>query len=183
MAVRLFAVGGQEIGPARTHVAGHMLHDDCDAVVFRVELAKQFAIRDLGKRLLGHALVAAKAAAGFLEICCFAIEIHWCAPAIDEKSEVHSQKRKPAHRSTSASLPLLISSATRSKSGARLRSVVKAGEIARIAACAACPRRLVVSGFKKSSACEAASASIARTLRVFATMRFSLSAAAIPMET
>jgi len=37
VAVRLFAVGRQKIFPARTHVAGHVFHDDGDAVGFFVE--------------------------------------------------------------------------------------------------------------------------------------------------
>src|SRR5215472_10159371 len=87
------------------------------------------------------------------------------------------------YRRASAILPLVIKSPMRSKSEARLRSRSSTGETARIAKCAIWPRRLVVSGFKKSSACAAASASIASTARAFATIRLSFSAAAMPMET
>src|SRR5258708_38322127 len=41
VAVGLLAVGGQKIFPARTHVAGHVFHDDGDAIGFFVERGEQ----------------------------------------------------------------------------------------------------------------------------------------------
>ena len=51
---RLLAVRGEEVGPARQHVPAQVLHDDGDAVRFRVQRHVQVPIvPELGDRLLG----------------------------------------------------------------------------------------------------------------------------------
>src|SRR5579859_1027783 len=87
------------------------------------------------------------------------------------------------HRSACAIRPLSMRSATRPRSLYMTRSLSIVGHTDRIAACASCPRFEVLSGARKSSACATAIASIARTLHVFCTTRFSLMAAVIPIET
>ena len=47
IAIRLLAVRRQEIAPARTHVAGHVLHHDRDRVRLRVERAEDIIAADL----------------------------------------------------------------------------------------------------------------------------------------
>ena len=89
----------------------------------------------------------------------------------------------PNYRNASATFPLAINSAIRAKSLYMTRSFSIVGHTDRIAACAACPRFEVFSGARKSIAWATAMASIASTLRVFSTMRFSLFAAVMPMET
>src|SRR5258705_13454828 len=60
VAVGLFAVGRQKIFPARTHVAGHMFHDDGDAIGFFVERGEKSFVGTLRKRALDEFLVIAK---------------------------------------------------------------------------------------------------------------------------
>src|SRR5882672_10796841 len=60
VAVGLFAVAGQKIFPARTHVAGHMFHDDGDAIGFFVKRGEQSFVGTLRKRALDEFLVIAK---------------------------------------------------------------------------------------------------------------------------
>jgi hypothetical protein len=79
--------------------------------------------------------------------------------------------------------PARINSASFAKSVANTRSCSIFGLTLRMAACALCNGRLVLSGDRKSSACAAAQASIASTLVVFAITRYNLIAAVIPMDT
>ena len=60
IAAGLFTVGGQKIGPAREHVAGHVLHDDGNAVAFLVERDEELVFVELFQRLLGKLLVGAQ---------------------------------------------------------------------------------------------------------------------------
>src|SRR5271168_4353322 len=86
-------------------------------------------------------------------------------------------------RITFANCPFAINSAILAKSLYMTLSLSTVGQTDRIAAWAACPRLEVFSGARKSTACATAMASIASTLRVLSTMRFSLLAAVMPMET
>jgi hypothetical protein len=52
----LLAVGGQEIGPARAHVAGQMLLDQGQAVGLGIEPPEEISRTDLGKRAVGEPL-------------------------------------------------------------------------------------------------------------------------------
>ena len=47
VAIRLLAIGGQKIRPARTHVPGHMFYDKGDGVRFCVKLGEQAFIGTL----------------------------------------------------------------------------------------------------------------------------------------
>src|SRR6267142_6666458 len=60
VAVRLFAVAGQKIFPARAHVAGHMFHDDGDAIGFFVKRGEKSFVGTLRERALDEFLVIAK---------------------------------------------------------------------------------------------------------------------------
>jgi hypothetical protein len=64
MAVRLFAVRGEEVAPARAHVARHVFHDDGDAVGFLVRRVEEIAvrIRQLRQRIFRQLLVLAEQA-------------------------------------------------------------------------------------------------------------------------
>src|SRR6185369_9568473 len=68
IAVGLFAVGGQEIGPTGTHVAGHMLDDDGDGVHLLVERGKKLVIGHLVDGALGHDLVLTEEDERVLEV-------------------------------------------------------------------------------------------------------------------
>ena len=59
-AVGLLAVARQEVGPARAHVAGHVLHDEGDAVRLRVYRAEEFFVADLRGGLVRELLEAAE---------------------------------------------------------------------------------------------------------------------------
>jgi hypothetical protein len=68
IAVGLFAVGGQEIGPARAHVAGHVLDDDRDGIGLDVDGSKEVLIGDLGDGAIGQLLVISEEGQGVFEI-------------------------------------------------------------------------------------------------------------------
>src|SRR5687768_2662968 len=57
VAIRLLAVARQEIREPRPQVAGHVLHDDGDAVRVRVERRAQLLVRQLHDRPLRQALL------------------------------------------------------------------------------------------------------------------------------
>src|SRR5262249_43082047 len=56
----LFAVRGQEIGPARKQIACYVLHDDGDAVRIRIQRNMQFFIRQLSDGFVGPTFIGAK---------------------------------------------------------------------------------------------------------------------------
>jgi hypothetical protein len=68
IAFRLLAIGSEKIGPARDHVAGHVLHDHRDAVRFVVDRAKEVFVIELCERPLSKLLVFAKRVQHVLEI-------------------------------------------------------------------------------------------------------------------
>src|SRR6516162_5420234 len=61
-------VAGQEVRPSRAQVAGHVLHDQSNAVGLGVWNMEEFFVVELAQRAIGHALVAAKGAEGFVEV-------------------------------------------------------------------------------------------------------------------
>src|SRR5437660_5768502 len=67
MPVGLLAVGGKEVGEARTHVAGEVLDQDGDRVRFRIERDEEVVVLQLCERAFRHALVATKLTADFVE--------------------------------------------------------------------------------------------------------------------
>src|SRR5258708_4577266 len=68
VAVGLFAVGGEKIFPARTHVAGHVFHDDGDAIGLFVKRGEKSFVGTLRKRALDEFLVIAKQLGGVFYI-------------------------------------------------------------------------------------------------------------------
>ena len=60
MAVGLLAIGGQEVRPARAHVAGHMLYYDGNRIGFRVEGNEKLLVGNLRHSAFGELLVLAK---------------------------------------------------------------------------------------------------------------------------
>src|SRR5262249_35255797 len=59
-AIGLLPVGRQKVSPARSHVAGHMLHDDGDRVGFRIKDGEQMFVAHLCHGALAQHLVIAK---------------------------------------------------------------------------------------------------------------------------
>ena len=55
-AIGLLAVAGQEVDPARSHVAGHVAHQDRDAVRLGIDRGVQLLVRQLLDRLVGELL-------------------------------------------------------------------------------------------------------------------------------
>jgi len=64
VAPRLFAVGGEEVGPARAEVAADVLHDHGDAVGVRVEGSAQLLVVELHDGSLGHLFLLAEGGDG-----------------------------------------------------------------------------------------------------------------------
>src|ERR1041384_6030176 len=60
IAVRLLSVAGQEIRPARAHVASHVLSGNSDGIHFFIECLKQLSICNLLHGSLRQFLVIAK---------------------------------------------------------------------------------------------------------------------------
>src|SRR5215471_475966 len=60
VAIGLFTVRGQKVGPTRTHVARHVLHDNCDRVGLIVEHGEELLVGYLLHRALGEPLVIVK---------------------------------------------------------------------------------------------------------------------------
>jgi hypothetical protein len=60
VAVGLFAVGGEEVGPARAHVARHVLYDDGDGIGFAVERGEKLFVGCLVDCALGQGFVVAE---------------------------------------------------------------------------------------------------------------------------
>jgi hypothetical protein len=56
VAVGFFAIRSEEIGPARAHVPRHVLHDESDAVGFRIEDGKDLLLLDLTQSLVSQPL-------------------------------------------------------------------------------------------------------------------------------
>src|SRR5207249_1443357 len=56
VAVGLLAVGREEVGPPRTHVAGYVLNQHGDAVRFRVQSLRQLGVVDPGQRPIAQGL-------------------------------------------------------------------------------------------------------------------------------
>src|SRR5205814_10577186 len=74
--VGLFAVAGQEVEEARTHVTRQMLDEYGDAIGFVIELQKKIFIAQLHESAFRQALVSAQAAQGFLEISGANVVVH-----------------------------------------------------------------------------------------------------------
>ena len=68
IAVGLFAVGGEEVGPAGAHVAGHVFHDDRDGVGFFIDGDEELLVCDLLHGAFGELLVVAKHREGVFEV-------------------------------------------------------------------------------------------------------------------
>ena len=64
----LFAVGGEEVGEAGEHVAGHVLEDAGDGVLEGIELEVEFGVGELGKRAVDQGF-------GFLEFFFESLEV------------------------------------------------------------------------------------------------------------
>jgi hypothetical protein len=60
LSVRLLAVAGQEISPARKHIACHVIHINVDAVRFFIDRVKQICLVDLFEGALRKFLIVAK---------------------------------------------------------------------------------------------------------------------------
>jgi len=54
IAIRLLAIAGEKVRPARTHVAHHVLHDEGNRVGFGVERLSQLIVLDLVDGFFGH---------------------------------------------------------------------------------------------------------------------------------
>src|ERR1700682_5428545 len=57
----LFAVSSEKVGPARQHIAGHVLHDRGNTICFFIEGDEQFAFAELVQSFLRKLLVSAEA--------------------------------------------------------------------------------------------------------------------------
>lgn len=68
VAFRFLAVAGQEISPARQHVAGHVLEVNGDAVRLFIDRAKEIFVVDLRKGAFRKLLVTAKSSQRVCEI-------------------------------------------------------------------------------------------------------------------
>jgi len=68
VAAGLFTVGSQKVGPAREHVAGHVLHDDSNAVALLVERDEKLIVVELLQGLLGKLLVGSQTRDGVFKI-------------------------------------------------------------------------------------------------------------------
>jgi hypothetical protein len=60
VAVGFFPIRGQEIEPARAHIAGHVLHKDGDGIGFRIQGDEQGFVRALRHRAVTQLFVVAK---------------------------------------------------------------------------------------------------------------------------
>lgn len=68
VAIRFLTIGSQEIGPAGTHVAGHVLYDDGDGVGLRVEGGKEVVIGALLDGAIAEPLVITQKIASILGV-------------------------------------------------------------------------------------------------------------------
>ena len=60
LAIRFFAVAREEISPAGTHIAGHVLDDDGDGIGFGVERSEKIGVGTLLDGAVAEALVIAE---------------------------------------------------------------------------------------------------------------------------
>ena len=67
MAIWLFAVGGQEFGPPRAHVARQVFHDERDAVCLWIQGCEEVLVGRLTERLVRLRLEFAELKHGILE--------------------------------------------------------------------------------------------------------------------
>src|ERR1039458_7132161 len=68
MAVRLLSIGGQEVRPARAHVAGHVLDNDGNRICFGVERGEKLLVGDLRHSGVGELLVLAQQGQRFFQV-------------------------------------------------------------------------------------------------------------------
>src|ERR1039458_8537623 len=68
MAVRLLSIGGQEVRPARAHVAGHVLNNDGNRICFGVERGEKLLVGDLRHSAFGELLVLAEQGQRFFQV-------------------------------------------------------------------------------------------------------------------
>src|ERR1035437_4532226 len=68
LAIRLLAVGGQEIRPSRPHVARHMFDDERDGIHLAVQRDGEFRIVDLRHGVFGQFLVIAEERKRILQV-------------------------------------------------------------------------------------------------------------------
>src|SRR6185503_4865170 len=66
--IRLFSIGGEKVSPTRQHVAGHVFHDDANAVRLFVERDEVFFVLQLRQSFVGQFLVSTKARERVIEI-------------------------------------------------------------------------------------------------------------------
>ena len=103
VAIRLFAVGGEEVGPARAHVARHVLHDDGDGIGFGVEGHIKLLIRDLRHRTLRQALGETEEGECVFKKRCCEFECHGESPRqnrCDDSKPNREPESDPAHGSS-----------------------------------------------------------------------------------
>ena len=60
IAIGLLAVGRQKVGPTRKHVAGHVLHDDGNAVCLFIKRDEELVVFELSNSLVRELLVSAQ---------------------------------------------------------------------------------------------------------------------------
>src|SRR5579864_128506 len=67
--VRFFSIGGEKIGPARTHIPRHVLNENRDAIGLWVNQTKNILIAGLYQSFFGELLIAAEIAQHIGQIC------------------------------------------------------------------------------------------------------------------
>src|SRR6266852_4196767 len=68
VAVRLLAIGGEKIGPTRTHIPRRVFHDDGDGIGFWVKGRKKPLVGTLGYRPFPQFLVVTKNFNGIFQV-------------------------------------------------------------------------------------------------------------------
>ncbi len=71
MTIWLLAVGREEVCPARAHVAGHVLHDERDAVRIGIDQLEELPIVDLRDSLVRLRLQLAQLEHGIIQVVTF----------------------------------------------------------------------------------------------------------------
>src|SRR5579863_6289816 len=87
IAVWLLAIGGQEVGEPRAHVARQMLDEDGDRIRLWIERYEQLFVFQLSDGALCQAFVPTELATGFIEIVSCDVSIHHASSRFGVKSD------------------------------------------------------------------------------------------------
>ena len=103
VAVRLLAVAGEKVRSPRTHVAGHVFHDDGDRVGLVVELEEKLLVGHLSHSAVAEQLVVAEERDGVFNVGRGELECH--AESVRRFFPLEAQSVRRVQRARTACLP------------------------------------------------------------------------------